>query len=45
MSQNTGMKIMNGSKSSNFVKPKSPKLFDGTVLHEDPAIKLCIDDA
>ena len=36
-----GMQI---SKSSGFVKPQSPRLVDGVVKYEDPALKLCIDD-
>ena len=45
VTQDAGKKQLMGSKSSNFVKPTSPRLVDGTVHYEDPASKLNIDDA
>jgi len=33
------------SKSTNIVKSSSPDISDLKIYHEDPASKLCIDDA
>ena len=42
--QDAAKRGMQNSKSSGFVKPQSPRLVDGVVKYEDPALKLCIDD-
>lgn len=45
VTQEAGKDVMKNSRTSNFVKPKSPQGFvDGLVVHEDPAEKLCINE-